>query len=186
MITLSGLWLPILASAVAVFFLSSLVHMVFKWHNSDYHGFANEDEVRMAVRKSSPAPGEYMLPYCSDHKTLQTPEVLQKFTDGPIAFVTVKSPGPPSMGKPLLLWFVYTAAIGLFVAYIASRTLPVGAEFARVVQLVSTVAFMTYVGGSIQNGIWMGKPWRSVSKDILDGLLYGLATGLVFAWLWPH
>jgi hypothetical protein len=117
---------------------------------------------------------------------MQTPEAQQKFKDGPIAFITLKSPGAPTMGKPLLLWFVYTLGVGLFVAYLGSRTLSAGTEFARVVYVASTVAFMTYVGGSIQNGIWMGKPWRSVSKDILDGLLYGIATGLVFAWLWPR
>ena len=32
----------------------------------------------------------------------------------------------------------------------------------------------------------MGKPWRSVAKELLDGLLYGSANGVVFACLWPH
>ena len=36
------LWLPILATAVMIFIASSLIHMVFKWHNADYRKLANE------------------------------------------------------------------------------------------------------------------------------------------------
>ena len=54
---LLALWLPILLSAVVVFFISSLVHMVFKWHAPDYRGFSNEDAVRAAIRAGHPAPG---------------------------------------------------------------------------------------------------------------------------------
>ena len=35
MVPMSSLWLPTLAAAVAVFLVSSLVHMVLKWHSSD-------------------------------------------------------------------------------------------------------------------------------------------------------
>lgn len=57
MIPLASLWLPIIVAAVLVFVASSLVHMVFKWHNADYLKLANEDEVRDALRESAPAPG---------------------------------------------------------------------------------------------------------------------------------
>ncbi len=47
---LLALWLPILLSAVVVFIISSILHMVLKgWHTSDYKGFANEDDVRAAI-----------------------------------------------------------------------------------------------------------------------------------------
>ena len=45
--------------------------MVFKWHNSDYRKLANEDEVRAAIRSASPAPGQYIIPYCADPKDVQ-------------------------------------------------------------------------------------------------------------------
>ena len=60
MVSLMQLWLPILLSAVAVFIVSSIVHMVLKWHASDYHGFSNEDEILAAIRKGNPSPGIYM------------------------------------------------------------------------------------------------------------------------------
>src|ERR1700675_185416 len=98
MITLAQLWLPIVVAAVVVFAASSLIHMVFKWHNSDYLRLANEDAVRAAVRSSTPAPGQYMIPYCEHGKAMQSPEMLQKFNEGPIAFVTLIPSGPPSRG----------------------------------------------------------------------------------------
>ena len=67
---LLSLWLPILLSAVVVFVISSLVHMVFKWHASDYSGFANEDAVRAAIRAGNPVPGRYVVPFCKDLNSL--------------------------------------------------------------------------------------------------------------------
>ena len=49
MAMLASLWLPILLSAVAVFVASSLIHMLFKWHNRDYRKLPNEDAVRAAA-----------------------------------------------------------------------------------------------------------------------------------------
>ncbi len=90
MISLPQLWLPILLSAVLVFVASSLIHMVVKWHNSDYLTLPNEDEVRAAIRKTNPAPGQYLLPRISDMSQLKTPEVQRKFTEGPVGFLALK------------------------------------------------------------------------------------------------
>ena len=79
MISLMQLWLPILLSAVAVFVVSSLVHMVLKWHAPDYHGFGNEDEVLAAIRKGNPSPGIYMMPFCKDMKDMATPEMQARY-----------------------------------------------------------------------------------------------------------
>ena len=71
MISLEQLWIPIVLSAVLVFVMSSLIHMVFKWHNSEYRGVANEEELRRVLRAA--APGQYMLPYCADMKDMKKP-----------------------------------------------------------------------------------------------------------------
>ena len=185
MISLTQLWMPIIGSAVAVFVLSSLVHMVLKWHNADYRKLANEDEVRAAIRKASPAPGQYVVPHCLDMNAMKSPEQVQKFKDGPVGFIVLKANGAPRMGKALALWYLYTVVVAVFAGYLASRTLPAGAAFAAVFRMVATVDFLTVTGGSVQNGIWMGKPWGSVAKDALDGLIYAAAIGAVFGTLWP-
>jgi len=186
MVALAQLWIPILASALAVFVLSSLIHMVVKWHQPDYLRLANEDEVRAALQKSQPPPGQYIVPYCPDAKLMQTAEFRQKYIDGPVGFVMLRARGLPSMGPMLGLWFAFNAAISLFAGYVSSHALPSGAPAMAVLRIASTVAFLGYAGGAVPNGIWMGKPWRSVAKELLDALIYALATGAVFGWLWPR
>ena len=184
--SLTALWLPIILSAVLVFAASTLIHMVFKWHNSDYHGLKNEDAVRDVMRAGAPSPGEYMIPYCADHKLMRTPEFQKKFEDGPVAMLTVRRSGFPGMGPALVQWFVYTLAIAAIAAYIACLGLGGPAPFNQVLCMAGLVAFVAYAGGGIQGGIWMGKPWRSVSKDVLDALIYAAITGGTIAWLWPR
>jgi hypothetical protein len=182
----AALWLPIVLSAVLVFVASTLIHMVLKWHNSDHHGLSNEDAVRAVMRAGAPSPGEYMIPYCGDHKLMRTPEFQKKFEDGPVAMLTVRRNGFPGMGPALVQWFLYSLAIAAIAAYVACVGLGGPASFNRVLCMAGLVAFVAYAGGGIQGGIWMGKPWRSVSKDILDALIYAAITGATIAWLWPR
>ena len=186
MISLAQLWIPILLSAVLVFVASSLIHMVFKWHNSDYRKFANEDEVRAAIRAGNPSPGQYVLPYCNNPKDMRTPEMLQKYKEGPDGFVVLTQPGEPSMGKPLVLWFLLALGVAIAAGYLASRTLPSGASVGAVCRVVGLVTFLAYAIGSFSNAIWFGKPRGAMLKEVLDALIYGLVSGAVFAWLWPR
>ena len=186
MVSLPQLWLPSLLSAVLVFVASSLIHMVVKWHDSDYRKLPNEDEVREAVRKGSPEPGQYVLPHCPDMNDLKKPEVQQKFVQGPVGFLVLRPSGPPSMGLPLVLWFLFSLVVSFFVAYLAPRTLSPEAPYLRVFRVAGTVSFLAYAGGAVPSAIWMGKPWRSAAKDLADGLVYGLVTAGAFGWLWPR
>ena len=160
--------------------------MVLKWHNSDYLKLANEDDVRAAIRMANPQPGQYVLPHCSDMKDMQKPEVQEKFKDGPVGFLTLRANGVPSMGQSLGLWFLFNVVIALVAAYLAARTLSSGASFLQVCRVVGAVSFLAYAGGSVQGGIWMGKPWTSVAKEVGDGLIYAVVSAVVFGWLWPR
>lgn len=59
---LSALWLPILLSAVFVFLASSVLHMVFKYHQKECNELQSEDGVRSALQTSKPSPGFYPIP----------------------------------------------------------------------------------------------------------------------------
>jgi hypothetical protein len=185
-VSFAQLWLPILLSAVCVFAASSLIHMVVKWHASDYNALPNEEPVRDAIRKGSPPPGQYVLPHCADMKDMQKPEMQQKYADGPVAFLVVLPNGPPAMGGALGKWFAYTVLVAFMAAYLASRTLAPGTHYLQVFRVVGAVSFLTYGFGSLQMAIWMGKPWGSAAKDLADALVYGLLSGGVFGWLWPR
>ena len=183
---LTDLCIPIVLSAVLVFVASSLIHMVFKWHNPDFRKLANEDEVRAVLRAGSPAPAQYVIPHCADMKDMKSPELVKKFEEGPVAMLTLRPSGAPKMGGALGMWFVYTLLISAIAAYVSSKVLPSGANFLQGCRVVGALSFLAYAGGSVQAGIWMGKPWPSVAKDVLDGVIYAVLTAVTFAWLWPH
>lgn len=186
MIALASLWLPILLSAVFVFVASSLIHMVFKWHNSDYRALPNEDEVRDAIRKANPAPGMYVLPYCSEMKDMGSEPMMKKYQEGPVAMLFLKASGAPNIGPALVQWFIFSVGVSLFAAYVASRSLAPGVHCLQVFRIVGSFSFVAYAAGSIPAAIWMGQPWKAACKDMADGLIYALLTAGTFGWLWPH
>jgi hypothetical protein len=112
--------------------------------------------------------------------------MTQKFVEGPVAFLTLRPPGPPKMGGALGLWFALNVGVSVIAAYIAFKTLTSESTFYQVCRVVSAIGFMSYGVGSITNGIWMGKPWSAVAKELLDAVIYAVIMGCVFAWLWPR
>ena len=186
MVSLGSLWLPILLSAVLVFVVSSIIHMVLKYHNSDYKPLPNEDVVRAAIRSGNPEPRQYIIPYCQEMKEMNSPEMQKKFTEGPVAVLNLKRPGPPTMGGALVQWFLYSLVISFFIAYIAAHSIAPNTPYLGVFRIVGAIGFLAYAAAQVPQSIWMGKPWSITWKEILDGLIYGLVTAGTFGWLWPR
>ena len=183
---LTELWLPILLTSVFIFIASSLIHMVFKWHNSEYKSFKNEDAVRAAIRAESPTAGMYVLPYCTDMKQMASEEMTKKYNEGPVGFVTLKANGMPNMGKCLGLWFSFSLFVAAVAAFLSAQNVGLAPERAHMgAHLVAVITFIAYGFGSIQEGIWMGKPLSSVLKYLLDSLIYAVISAATFYWLWP-
>ena len=183
---LLSLWLPILLSAVVVFVISSLVHMVFKWHASDYSAFANEDAVRDAIRAGNPAPGRYVVPHCADMKDMGSEVMLKKYREGPVGHVTLLPNGAHNMGKYLGQWFLWSLVIAVMAAYLALRACGLDhAQAARAAKWVGSITFIAHGFGTVAESIWMGRPWSQSAKYLLDAALYAAGSGLVFFWLWP-
>lgn len=178
-------WLPILLSAVFVFMTSSVLHMVVQHHNKDYKGLDQEAAVMEAMRASGVTPGHYALPFAPSMKEAGSPEMLERYGQGPVGILTVLENGPPNMGRHLRNWFLYTAVISALVAYVASFTLEPGAAFMEVLRLAGTVGFLCYGGAEATQSIWKGQSWCTTLRFLADSLAYGLVTGATFAWLWP-
>lgn len=186
MTSLTALWLPILLSSVIVFVVSSIIHMVTGWHKSDYPKLPDEDAVRDALRPLAIPPGDYFFPCPSSHAEMRSPEFQEKLKQGPRAVMTVMPNGIPGIGKNLVSWFTYSAVVGLFAAYIASRALPPGAPYLAVFRFAGAVAFIGYSLALWQMSIWYQRSWLTTIKATIDGLLYGLLTAGTFGWLWPR
>jgi hypothetical protein len=100
--------------------------------------------------------------------------------------LTVMPNGPAPMAKNLILWFLYSAVVGVFAAYIAGRALPVGASYLSVFRFAGTTAFIGYSLALWQNSIWYRRAWCTTIKVTVDGLIYALLTAGTFGWLWPR
>ena len=180
-----SLWLPVIVSAVAVFVASSIIHMALRYHRADCKALPNEDAVREALGKGSPAPGLYFVPHVVDSKEFKKPAVVEKFVKGPVAIITVARNGPPAMGKYLGLWFGLCLFVAFVSAYLARHTLTFGADGLTVMRVTGTMAFMGYGVSHISDSIWKQQPWGNTARALLDAAIYAVITGLIFRLLWP-
>jgi len=185
MVPIAALWIPILLSAVIVFVVSSIIHMMLPYHRTDFGRIPDEDKVMEGLRKFNVPPGDYLMPCAGSPKEMGTPEFIEKMKKGPVACLTVMKSGPPSMIGNLVLWFVYCVVVGVFAAYIAGRAQPAGAHYLSVFRFAGCTAFVGYSLALWQNVIWYKRSWKATLKSTLDGLIYGLLTGGTFGWLWP-
>lgn len=185
MVALTSLWLPIVASAVAIFLVSFLCWMVLPHHRKDYEALADEDGLMAYLRGKGIVPGQYTFPHCKDPSAMKDPAWQAKRDAGPSGVLHVMPASAWAMGPALTKWFVLLLVVGVFVAYLAGHVLAAGAEYLAVFRVVGTVTFLTFCIQPFSDGIWKCSPCRSVLAHAFDGLLYALVTAGIFGWLWP-
>ncbi len=186
MVPILSLGIPVLLSAVIVFVVSAIIHMVLPYHRNDFRKLPKEDDVLNALRPFNIPPGDYAAPCAGSPDAMKQPEFVEKMKKGPVFFMTIAPAGPPSMGTSLLLWFLYSVVVSVFAGYIAARALGPGATYLAVFRFVGTTAFMAYSLALLQNSIWYKRNWGTTFKSVCDGLFYALLTAGTFGWLWPR
>ena len=182
---LFSLWIPVLASAVVVFVISSILHMALTYHRADYKRLPNEEAVRDALGKGSLPPGLYQLPYCSSSKEMQDPASKAKFERGPVGVITIIANGMPAMSKYLAQWFMFCLLVSFIAAWVARHTLHAGDDGPLAMQITGIVAFAAYGLTNVLDSIWKGQPWSNTARSLIDGVIYAVATGAMFCLLWP-
>ena len=185
MVPITSLILPILLSAVAVFIISSIIHMVLGYHKNDFTGLQSEKQVMDDLRKYNIPPGDYHFPRANSMKEMSSPEFIEKMKQGPVGMITIMKSGPPNMAKELTMWFIYSLIVGIFAAYVAGRALGPEAHYLAVFRFAGVTAFVGYGLALLQNSIWYKRNWAATLKSMFDGLIYALFTGGIFGWLWP-
>jgi hypothetical protein len=185
---LVSLWLPILAAAVAVFFVSFITHMLLPYHRSDVRKLPGdkEDVVLEALRRIDVAPGDYAVPHAGGPSGMREPAFIAKATKGPLAFITLAPGSAPSMGPYLGVWFVYCLVVSGITAYVAWRVFGPATSFPRMFRFTSVLTFLSYGMALPQMSIWYRRSWATTAKSLFDSVLYGLTTGAVFGYLWPR
>lgn len=186
MTDLTALWLPILLSAVAVFVVSSLIHMVSPWHKSDYRAVPNQDAVMDALRPFAIPPGDYMMPRPKTRADIRSPEFIEKMNKGPNILMTVMPNGIRAMGKTFVLWFIYVILVSAMAGVIAYAARGRGADDHSIIHFVGLTAFIAYAVALWPMSIWFSRPWSWTGKATVDGIIYAAVTATIFVWLWPH
>jgi hypothetical protein len=180
------LWLPTLVSAVVVFVLSSIVHMAMPWHKNDYARIPDEARVLDALRGFNLAPGEYMAPRPTTRDEMRTPEFAERVKRGPLVLLNLATSDSVSMGRPLILWFIYLLVVSALSGHIALRALHETPESRMIFHTVALSAFLAYASALWSQTIWFRKPWLTSFKSTVDGLIYAVVTGLIFVYFWPR
>lgn len=183
---LSQLWVPILLSAVFVFVVSSVIHMMLPWHKGDYQKVPNEDKVMDALRPMAIPPGDYMMPRADSMQAMRSPEFVEKMKKGPVMMMVVLPSGQMGMGRNLVQWFIFSIVVGVLGAYVAGRALAPGSPYLPVFRFVGVTTFCCYAVALWPMSIWFRRSWVITIKATIDGLVYALLTAGTFGWLWPH
>jgi Flp pilus assembly protein TadB len=185
MVQLHLLWVPMLVSAVFVFVASSLIHMMLGYHRADYRRVPAEDQLMDAMRGFNISPGDYLVPCAGGPKDMKDPVFMEKFKKGPRVMMTIFGGSAQGFGKQLVQWFVYLLLVGVIVAYVTGRALPVGSPYLHVFRFAGVTAFACYAVGLWQDSIWYRRSWGTSIRYTIDGLIYAGLTAGTFGWLWP-
>jgi hypothetical protein len=179
------LWLPILLSAVVIWVISAIVWMALPHHKQDFIALPDEDGFMDYVRKSGIKPGNYVFPDFRDPKAMKSEKIQKALEEGPVGHLSVW-PTPLSMGGKLVATFIVYLVVSALIAYLTRVALPGAAPFAKVFQVAGTAGILAYCFSFIPNAVWFGSYKRTIVANFVDGIVYGLITGAIFAWRWPH
>lgn len=180
---LLSLWLPILVGAVVLFFASFLAWAILPHHKPDVKYLPDEDALFALLKVQNVEPGQYMFPRC-EHADAKNPEMLARYKAGPWGLLRVW-PSEVNMGKNLAATFTLFLIITAVIGYLAGVALPRGAEFIDVFAFTAIAGVLAHTAGGMLGEVWFTKPLRAKVMDFVDGVVYGLLTGLIFALLWP-
>ena len=181
---LAHLWLPILLSAILVFFLSAASHMVLPWRKGEWRRITDFDALQAALRGLE--PGSYAFPSAPEPRQQMKPEWLERWAKGPSGWITIAPRRPIAMGRNMALSFLVFLGVAVVSAYLASHAVGPRAHYRAVFRVVGTVATLSLGTGTIFQSIWYDRPWRAYLSDAVDALLFGLVMAGVFGWLWPR
>jgi len=181
--SITALWLPIVVSTIAVFILSSLINMMLPWHKKDFAPLPSEDALLDAFRTAGVQPGDYMMPYASGMEDMRSEAHKQKVLRGPVVIMSVMQRKSLSMTPFLVGWLIFVFLVSVLAACMAVVGAPVGGAH-TIFHVVGLFTWSAYAFALWPLAIWYGRSTRVTLTATLDGLIYAVATGLIFVWLW--
>jgi hypothetical protein len=178
---LVSLILPIIVSAVALFFASFLSWMVLQLHKKDWDRLeGKEDQVMAAIASCNLPVGSYMFPCAASQAEMKSEAFQKKYDAGPRGILTILP--KTNMGQNLALNFAYFLAVSLGVAYLASLAFHRGTADVSVFQFVFIATFLVSVAAMVPQAIWFR---ARIVGHIIESVAYAAITAVIFTVLWP-
>jgi hypothetical protein len=181
---LAQLWLPIVVSAVLVFVVSAITHMLIPARQTEWGHLAKESALQEALGGAK--PGLYGFPMPADVRQRGKPAAMQRWAEGPSGWLALVPAGPINMGRNLGLSFLMNLFVSTMAAYIAAHALGMAPHYRAVFRVIGSIGFLAYAVGMIYESIWFWRPWKSLAYTAVDALLYAMVMGGTFGWLWPR
>lgn len=212
---LTELWLPILLSGVGVWIASAIAWMAIGHHKKDRDalpgGQKGEQEMMDTVTRMGIKPGNYGFPDFCQHDTLPRKERMEAlkalYDKHPQGLLRVWA--PVNMGVNMVLTFLFYLATSTVIGYLAWAALEPSSGgltegvvsgmkeatattsgghagiFWKVFQVTGAAGVLAYCFATFPGDLWFQKKKRAMVMDWCDGVVFGVITGLIFAWGWP-
>lgn len=187
---LTQLWLPILVAGVVVWIASAVAWMAIGHHTKDRDPIPDgrEQELMDAVTRLNIPPGSYGFPDFYQCKNIPAAERKQAmktlYNRHPQGLLRVWA--PINMGRNMALTALFYLVTSAVIGYLAWAALPQGTPFAKVFQVVGTAAILAYCFAGFPGDLWFQEKRRAMAMNLIDGVIFGLITAAIFAWLWPR
>jgi len=82
-----------------------------------------------------------------------------------------------------ILYFAVTVSTIAYITHVACPPGSEGVDFMRVFRMSGTIGILTYATSNVLHRVWFKK---RVWTEIVDGIVYGLVLGLIFASFWGY
>lgn len=174
------LWLPIVVSGFATHILSTIAWMLLPHHKPEWKQLPVEDEFLEWISERKVPADQYMIPFAQSPDQMNSDAYLQK--QGKCKGMMVIWETPPNIAKAVGLTLAFFFIAAFVIGYLASLALLPGESFSRVIQFVTTVGLLAHCAAKFPHVFWFR---RRIAMEVLDGVVYAFATGLIFALLWP-
>jgi hypothetical protein len=139
----------------------------------------NETALTGAVKANLAADGVYFIP----ESKLGTPEQWQeRMVAGPVATISYRAGGTPTMPQTMIAGFVHMLGTALFLALLLQAVRPATHSYADRLKIVVIAGAIAAFAAHMGQPIWWHLPWDRAIKEALYDFGSFIVAGLVLSY----
>ena len=139
----------------------------------------NETAIATALTANLPADGVYFVP---ESKSSTEAEWQQRMLKGPVATISFKAGGTPTMQQTMAAGFVHMLGTAFFLALLLQAVQPAAHTYADRLKIVVIAGAIAAFAADMGEPIWWHLPWDRAIKLALYDLGSFVIAGVVLAY----